>query len=68
MNRKLLKAKMKEYGESGRDLADALGIVRQTLSCKLTGNRGDFTLSEVVAIKKRYDLTDEETIAIFFED
>lgn len=68
MNRQLLKAKMREHGDKGCDLADALGIVRQTLSCKITGNRGDFTLGEVIAIKKRYGLTNDEVIDIFFGD
>lgn len=68
MNKALLLEKMKSQGVKSYQLADALNMVRQTLSYKLNGYRGDFTLSEIIAIKQYLDMTDEEVIEIFFTD
>lgn len=56
---------MKRYGDTGASLADALGISGTTFSMKLCGHR-DFTMREIDAIKRRYDLTAEALEAIFF--
>lgn len=46
------------------ELAEHLGITRQTLHNKMTG-RTDFTRSEMIAIKQRYGLGDDEFIETF---
>lgn len=65
VNANLLKSKMVLHGENMSVLADHLDISRQTLSLKVSGVN-DFTQSEIKQIILKYDLTLEETNAIFF--
>lgn len=65
INANLLKSKIVLHGENLSILADYLGITRQTLTSKVSGVT-DFTQSEIKQIILRYDLTLEETNAIFF--
>lgn len=63
-----LKSKMNLYGDDTiNSLADYLGIARQTLSRKLSGE-ADFTQTEMSLIKIRYNLTDEEFTQIFAKE
>lgn len=64
VNLKELKIKMIRYDDSTKSLAEFLGITPLTLSRKLSGH-SEFTLSESVKLKNRYDLTDEEYFQIF---
>lgn len=67
MNSRLLKAVMVKHGDTGRELAAALGITRTTLSHKMTEYRGmSFTQREIMLIKERYALTAEDIETIFF--
>ena len=66
MNIKELKVEMIRHGDTGKDLANALGITRQTLSRKFNSNDADFTQSEIAAIQKRYQLSGERVTEIFF--
>lgn len=67
MNAKLLKSKMVLHDDTNITLADALGITPQRLSAKLNGWEGaEFTQSEILIIKDRYNLTPDEVAAIFF--
>lgn len=67
MNKNLLKSIIKLHDENGSDLAEALGISRQTFSAKLNGRNGaEFTQNEIAIIKKRYKLTAKEIDSIFF--
>ena len=65
MNKKELRAFMARYGDTGETLSEALGIASGTLSGKLNGWR-DFTQTEIAIIIRRYLLTPEDVIRIFF--
>ena len=67
MNKKLLEAKMKLFGDIGSTLAMYIGIARTTLSNKMNETNGaEFTQGEIAKIKERYNLTAEEVDEIFF--
>lgn len=65
MNANLLKAKMKEFGDTQVVLAAALGISRSRLTAKINGV-SDFRQNEILFIKDRYALTASEINSIFF--
>lgn len=65
MNANLLKAKMKEFGDTQVVLAAALGISRSRLMAKINGV-SDFRQNEILFIKDRYALTASEINSIFF--
>ena len=65
MKKNLLEAKMKIFGDTQKDLAEAIGISVQSLNYKLN-EKVDFTRSEIQKIKERYKLTAEEIDEIFF--
>ena len=66
MNKPILESKMKLHGDNQSKLADALGISLTRFNAKLNQtDNAKFTLDEVRAIKKRYNLTDEEVNVIF---
>ena len=67
MNKDKLIGKIKENGENQEVLAQAMGLSRTTLNAKING-RACFTQPEIMAIKKRYNLSDNDLNAIFFED
>lgn len=68
MNKYKLKAKMLEHGDTSEKLAEILGIHRSSLSAKMNGYRGaEFNQTEIKTIAKRYEMTDSEVIAIFFD-
>lgn len=62
----ILRGMMAERGETQADLAAGIGISLSRFNAKLNG-KADFTLGEVQAISKRYSLTPDQTVAIFFE-
>lgn len=69
MNKIALRIKMLEYGDNGLSLSKYLGISRSTLSAKISKNsKSEFTQSEILKIKKRYNLTSDEVNEIFFEE
>ncbi len=58
---------MKLHGDTQQMLADAIGISIQSLNAKINGTNGaDFNVSEIRAIKIRYDLSAEAIDNIFF--
>jgi plasmid maintenance system antidote protein VapI len=65
INRKVLKSKQSLYGDTDAVLAEALGITAQTFSLKVNG-KADFTAGEILSVRNRYSLTDEEVTQIFF--
>lgn len=67
MNKKLLRAKMMEKGDTQKMLAEALGIDASTLNAKING-KGSFRQNEIAAIRKRYNLSAQEVDRIFFGD
>lgn len=67
MNVSKLLAVMKENHDRQEDLAEAIGLSRTRLSAKIHGrNNAAFTQPEILAIKKRYSLSDNQLNEIFF--
>lgn len=60
-----LRAKMALHGIRDYELADAIGMSRQSMSYKINGKRL-FTAPEINAISKALELTLEERDEIFF--
>lgn len=58
-------SKMALHEDSVEDIAEYLGISRQTLSNKTEG-KSEFKRDEIDAIISRYNLTPEETHEMFF--
>lgn len=65
MDRDLLVEKMTAHGDKFQDLADYLGMARQTLNLKLR-DKAQFRIDEVALIAERYNLTPEDLTNIFF--
>ena len=68
MNSALLKYVMSRNGDGAKDLALYLGISETWLSQKINENGAEFRLSEIKKIIRRYKLTAEEVLKIFFAD
>lgn len=66
MNKRMLEAEMKLFGDTGGTLAEALGIARNTFSNKINEKGAEFTQSEIRTIAVRYNLTAEQINDIFF--
>lgn len=67
MNKNKLLAVIKENGDTQDTLAEAIGLSRSRLSAKIHERNGAaFTHPEIVSIKNRYNLSDEQLNAIFF--
>lgn len=67
MNKNLLVSKMKLHGDTNAMLASAIGISPQRFSAKLNEYQGaEFTQGEILKIRERYHLTDDEVVNIFF--
>ncbi len=67
MNKNKLLAVIKENGDTQDTLAKAMGLSRSRLSAKIHERNGAaFTHPEIVSIKNRYNLSDEQLNAIFF--
>ena len=67
LNKNLLLSKMALHGDNQGDLAVYIGLTLTRFSAKLNGVKGaTFTPKEMVKIKIRYNLTNEEFLAIFF--
>ena len=65
MNNKELKVEMVRHNDTGLSLSKSLGISNTSLSLKLNG-KAEFTKSEMIAIKRKYQLSDERFMEIFF--
>lgn len=66
MKRWILKQHMEDNKDTMESLAEALGIVPNTLYKKMQGKVLEFTQSEIQAIAKRYNLSVDEVSNIFF--
>ena len=64
-DRNKLQAKMALHGLKAYELADSIGISRQSMSYKLNGKR-PFTVKDIDSISKKLDLSLEERDEIFF--
>ena len=67
MNANELRAQIARHGDTSKALAEAIGRTESALSCKLNGKRNQcFTQFEIQKIIKRYNLTADEVMLIFF--
>lgn len=66
MNKSLFRSVMILHNDTNKSLAEYLDISENSVSNKINENGTEFKQSEISMIKKRYALTDEQTIAIFF--
>ena len=67
LNKNLFVSKMKLYGDTQQMLGEHLGLSTQRVNAKINGTDGaEFTQGEIAKIKEKYNLADEEVIAIFF--
>ena len=67
MNKKEFECEMKRFGDTQGTLAEAMGISRTALNCKLNERNGSsFTQPELLLVKERYCLTAERMEEIFF--
>lgn len=68
MNKNMLVSVMKLHGDNQADLAEYLGISLQRFNAKINAKDGaEFTQSEIVKIKEKYNLTDEQVGIIFLQ-
>ena len=67
MNTPLLKSKIVFNRDTQENLAEALGMNLGSINARING-KVEFRLTEIMAIKKRYNLTDEEVCQIFFTE
>ena len=67
MNKPLMKSIIAKNDDTQSALAEALHLPHSAISNRING-KIDFRLSEINCIRKRYKLTDKETVAIFFEN
>lgn len=66
MNSREMKAAMKRADDTQWKLAEALGLQLSGLNARINGHI-DFRASEICAIRKRYNLSEEDTARIFFD-
>ena len=67
MNKAKLKSVMALHGDTYKDLADALGISEQSVSCKINENGTEFKQGEIAKIATKYNLSPDDVVAIFFD-
>ena len=67
MNSSMMKAMIVKNKDNQEKLAQALGLPTSALNARING-RTEFRLHEVNEIRKRYGLTQAETMQIFFDD
>ena len=66
MNKALLRSHIIKNGDTQEKLAEAIGISLSNLSAKINSKGTTFRLDEVEQIRRRYSLTNEDVILIFF--
>lgn len=66
MNKRLLRSIMVSHGDTNKDLAEWLGVSEQSVSAKINENGSEFKQGEIAKIQKRYNLSPEQVINIFF--
>lgn len=73
MNSRLFKSYMVKQADTLESLSNYLGMAISTLSLKINekensrGNKAEFTQSEILRVKDRWKLSNEEFMEIFFE-
>ena len=67
MNKAAMKSTMAKHSDTQEQLAEALNMQTSGLNARINGHV-DFRASEIVLIIKRYGLSSQETMEIFFDD
>ena len=67
MNSQLLKGMIKIHDGSQSVLADAMGLSLSRLNAKINETGAEFSQSEIVFIRDRYNLSKSEVTDIFFD-
>lgn len=67
MNSQLLKGMIKIHDGSQSALADAMGLSLSRLNAKINETGAEFSQSEIVFIRDRYNLSQSEVTDIFFD-
>lgn len=65
MDKALLRSVMVLHGDTNKTLAEYLEISERSLSAKINENNSQFVQREIVAIKNRYNLSDDMVVRIF---
>ena len=69
LNKAKLESFMKLFHDTGETLSKYLDIARSTFSAKINETNGaEFTQGEIMAIKRRYNLSPQDLIDIFFTE
>lgn len=68
MNSQLLKGMIKIHDGSQSVLADAMGLSLSRLNAKINETGAEFSQSEIVFIRDRYNLSKSEVTDIFFDN
>lgn len=55
-------------GDTMRDVAKAISVSVTTMSNRLTHKRGDFSRADIVTLKKRWNLTNDQVAEIFYNE
>lgn len=66
MNKAELRSIMVKHGDNDKTLAKYLGISERSFSSKINENGSEFNKREISAIIKKYGLTEEQVMIIFF--
>jgi DNA-binding transcriptional regulator YiaG len=66
MNKQLLRSIMVLHNDTNKTLAEYLGISEKSVNDKINEKGTEFKQSEIAAIRKRYNLSDEQVSIIFF--
>ena len=66
MNKAELRSIMVKHGDTDKSLAKYLGISERSFSSKINENGSEFNKREISAIIKKYGLTEEQVMIIFF--
>lgn len=67
MNTVLFKIQMTKNHDNQTKLAEDMGLAQSALSMRINGKIG-FRQNEINFIRKRYNLSDQETVDIFFAE
>lgn len=69
MNKLRLESVMRLHGDTGTSLAKFLNMARTTFSAKINETNGaEFTQGEIAMIRKKYSLSPDDVVAIFFDN
>ena len=66
MNKRKLRSVMLLHGDTNKSLAEYLDISEKSLSDKINESGTEFKQSEIMGIKTKYSLSDNDVIDIFF--